>query len=87
MKKFIISVVAVGAVSAALTGCGFNNTQAYDDKDAMVTPSSKVVYYDGRVVTSGDLVMYRNDPRHVYVFDGVKYRVKAHNNKYVYYRI
>jgi len=86
MKKSIISVVAVSALTAALTGCGFN-TQAYDDKNTVLVPSSKVTYYDGRVITSRDLVIYRNDPRHVFVYDGVNYRVRAHNNTFVYYRI
>lgn len=83
MKRIILSVVAISTLSAALVGCGFRTSEPYLDKDSVVVVS----HYDGRVVLDKDLVVYRKDPHHVFVYNGVKYQVKSHHNKYVYYRI
>lgn len=85
MKKFILSAIALGTLSAGLVGCGFYGTDAATGKDAAV--GAHVTHYDGRVVTGSDLRVYHRDPKHVFVYDGVRYRVKSHRNQFVYYRI
>ncbi len=86
MKKVILSVIAVSTLSAALIGCGVRTTDPYVEGQAVVG-DARVTPYHGRVVTDSDLVVYRRDPHHVFVYDGLRYRVKSYHNKYVYYRI
>ncbi|KTD20328.1 hypothetical protein [Legionella londiniensis] len=85
MKKLILSIIAVSALST-LVGCGFRTEPDVMDKDAAIRDTA-VYAYEGRVVTDRDLVVYRKNPRHVFVYEGVKYRVKPYNNTYVYYHI
>lgn len=85
MKKLILSTVVLSALSAGLVGCGFNRDTDMYDKDAAV--GAQVAAYQGKAVKDSDLTTYRKDPRHVFVYDGVKYRVKSYRGHYVYYRV
>jgi len=82
MKRIILSTLAITTLSAALVGCGFYQKPELDKNGTV-----GVVTYDGKVAHKRDVVVYRKDPKHVFVFDGVRYRIKPYNNRYVYYRI
>ena len=81
MKKTMLSLAVVGALSAGLVGCGMYHNADQDVADVQVK------HYHGQAVSDADLRVYKRDHRHVYTYDGVRYRVKPHNNGYVYYRI
>ena len=80
MKNTIYALVTVGALTFGLVGCGMYPSGHHDN-------DVQVHHYQGKTVSDADLKVYHRDHRHVYTYDGVRYRVKPHNNGYVYYRI
>ncbi|KTD25430.1 Uncharacterised protein [Legionella lansingensis] len=80
MKKLIISVIGLSAISAALVGCGYRTQNYGVDRNVVVGTT----YYDGRIVSKNDLVIYRRDPQHIFTYNGVRYRVLPQRDTFVY---
>lgn len=71
-------ILVGGLLTLMLSGC--SALIIHDD-----VPRGHHYRYDRYPVSRNDIVIYKRDPRHVYVRDGRRYRVRYHNRRYRYY--
>lgn len=80
MNKIVKFAIVLSLPALAIVGC---SRPTSGDYNVVVTHHE----YDGRVLTKHDMVLYRKNPKHVFIYDGVKYRVHHRDSRYTYYPV